>query len=217
MRRGTIVTLTALALALTAAAALAEDATNRGLGPQSTAPQMQSPGAPDAGPGMGGPGMHRPGRMGMQGMQGMGPGGAAWRRGAGAWRAQRMHAGMGPRIAQALGLSDEQKHRIADIRDAMMKKNAQTRADLVSARIDLRRLMRADTPDRQALDSQIDRIAELRAAMLKTRLAGHLQMRDVLTPEQQKKLRDLHPGMPGAGRRMGLEDEEDGPEGDAGI
>jgi Spy/CpxP family protein refolding chaperone len=71
------------------------------------------------------------------------------------------------------------------------RKAIQARADIQLARLDLRKLMEADKPDSKAIEAQIDRIAGLRAGLEKSRMATMLEFRASLTPEQQKKLREL--------------------------
>lgn len=70
-------------------------------------------------------------------------------------------------------------------------------SDLRIASLDLRKLMRADRPDPRAIDAQIDRIASLRATLHKAQVASMLDARALLTPAQQKLMRERHLGMMG--------------------
>ena len=88
-----------------------------------------------------------------------------------------------------LDLSDEQRGRLAAIRDHQQRKAIQARADLAIARLDLRALLRADNPQGTAIDAQIDRLARMRAELAKSRVAAMLEGRSVLTPEQRQQLR----------------------------
>ena len=63
----------------------------------------------------------------------------------------------------------------------------QAQADIRIATMDLQQLMRAETPDQAKIDAQIDRVAQLRAQMQKSRTATLLEVRAMLTPEQLKK------------------------------
>lgn len=127
-------------------------------------------------------------------------GGNPMRRGPGAKRLREWQ--------EQLNLSDEQKSRLADIRDRRARAAIPIQGDLRVAGLDMRKLMRADRPDRQAIDAQIDRIADLRAQLQKSRVAGLLDARAVLTPAQQKLMRE-HQGMGGRGRhgRMDFMDD----------
>ena len=140
--------------------------------------------APEAGRGAGGPGA----------------------RGAG------MHGGpgMGHELGEKLNLSDDQRTKLADIHDRHERAAIPIHGDLRVASLDLRKLMRADKPDLRTIDAQIDRIASLRASLHKARVAGMLEARAVLTPAQQKLMREHHGRMMGRsmheghGRRGGL-------------
>jgi Spy/CpxP family protein refolding chaperone len=123
----------------------------------------------------GGPGMMRGGR-------GMGPGlGGGMQRGA---------------LLEELELTDAQREKLGDLRDAQMRRGIQARADLRIAALDLRKLLIADKPNRVAIDAQIDRIARMQADLHKAQVASMLEARSVLTPEQRQKLRALR-GRPG--------------------
>jgi Spy/CpxP family protein refolding chaperone len=150
-----------------------------------------------AGPGgmRGGMGMHRP-------MRGRGMGG--WGQGMGA----------------GLQLTDEQRDRMREIRDRQMRRGIEARADLALARLDLRKLMQADRPELTAIDAQIDRVARMRSDLAKSRVASMLEVRDVLTPEQFRRMRDMRARGPmgrrggGQGMRQGMRDNDgsdDGP------
>jgi len=143
------------------------------------------------GPGMRG-GMGRGLRMG-RGMglhlgMGMGPG-----RGAGGF-------GMGFGFAR-LDLTDAQREKLADLHERQQRKAVQARADMQLARMDLRKLMRAESPSSTAINAQIDKLSRMRADMQKSHVATFLEARDLLTPEQRKQLREAGPGAPGGMRQ----------------
>jgi Spy/CpxP family protein refolding chaperone len=154
------------------------------------------------GPGMGpGAGRDGPGAAAPHGDMGSGPGDGP---------DDGLGMGQGIAMLHQLDLTPAQREKFADIHERAMKQNIQAGADLQIARLDLAKLMRAETPDGRAIDAQIDKLAGLRAGIQKSRVAALLEARALLTPEQQKKLRELragmHPGMgPGAGgqRMMG--------------
>ena len=101
--------------------------------------------------------------------------------------------GMGERpadLARELKLSGEQREKLADIRERQLRRSIQARADLALARLDLRKLLHAETPSLAAVGAQIDKIARIRAELAKSRVASALEMRNVLTVEQRKLLRE---------------------------
>src|SRR5258705_418696 len=103
---------------------------------------------------------------------------------------------MGPGgMMERLKLTDEQKKKIEDIRYTHQKRGITQRAELESAQLDLGRLMRADTPDARAINAQIDRVSQLRAGLQKEHVAGMLETRGVLTPDQLKEWRSMRGGM----------------------
>ena len=155
-------TMLALALALTAGVTLAA------LGGSARAQSQDPP--PDAG-------QRGPDRA------WMGPGGPGMR-GPGMERGMRR-----ANLLRDLDLSKEQRDKIADLRDKQQRSAIRSQADLQVARLDLRRLMRADKPDRAAINRQIDRVTELRSELEKSRVGMMLDMRSVLTPEQLEKVR----------------------------
>jgi Spy/CpxP family protein refolding chaperone len=100
-------------------------------------------------------------------------------------------------MREKLNLTDDQKSRLADIRERHARRAVPIHGDLRIAALDLRKLMRADRPDQRAIDAQIDRIASLRASLQKSRIAGRLEARAVLTPAQQKIMREHRGGRMG--------------------
>jgi Spy/CpxP family protein refolding chaperone len=136
------------------------------------------------GPDQGMPGCGMKSGMG-KGMEGCGPG---------------MGAGHGPMMLKGLDLTADQQKKVAVIHEKQARLMVQAEADLRIAEMDMQQLMRAETPDKAKIDAQIDRLAQLRAGMQKSRTATLLEVRALLTPEQLKKCQ--------AGP-MGAEEEDD--------
>jgi Spy/CpxP family protein refolding chaperone len=101
-----------------------------------------------------------------------------------------MGAGFGMRL-QALDLTDEQKTKIEAIHERAQRKNIQSRADLQVAQLDLRKLLRAENPDRRAIESQIDRVSALQVGMHKANLGVMFETRALLTEAQKKQLQEM--------------------------
>jgi Spy/CpxP family protein refolding chaperone len=147
-------------------------------------------------------GMHgAPGMAGMRGMGGMrgfghgGPGGGM----------RMMHMQM---MAEHLGLSDAQREKMRDIHERTQRGNIQARADIQIAQMDLHKLLREDHVDRGAVDAQIDKISRLRTEQAHARMAAMLDAREVLTPDQRAKAKEMRMhgpmgmGMGGEGHGM---------------
>jgi Spy/CpxP family protein refolding chaperone len=128
--------------------------------------------------GKGMPGCGMKGEMG-KGMPGCGPMG-------GPGMGPGMGMGPGP-MMQGLDLTADQQKKLADIHERQARQAIQAQADLRIATMDLQKLVHADSPDKGAIDAQIDKLAQLRAQMAKSRMATMLEVRSMLTPEQLKK------------------------------
>jgi Spy/CpxP family protein refolding chaperone len=98
-----------------------------------------------------------------------------------------MGAGHGPMMLKGLDLTPEQQKKVAVIHEKQARLMVQAEADLRIATMDMQQLMRAETPDKVKIDAQIDKLAQLRAGMQKSRTATLLEVRALLTPEQLKK------------------------------
>ena len=135
---------------------------------------MLAANAPGAGPGTG------------MRDRGMGSGGGAG--GMAPWMRGARRGALAARM-RGLDLSKEQRERLADIRDAQQRRAVQMGADLRIAQLDLRKAMRAERPDRAAIDTQVERAAQLRGELMKSRVHAMLEAQGVLTPAQREKLR----------------------------
>jgi periplasmic protein CpxP/Spy len=132
-----------------------------------------------------GPGMGPGGGMGhMGGMGGMG-------RGAG-----MRHGGMARAFAM-LDLTDDQRTKLQAVHEKQQRKNVQAHADLQIARMDLRDLVQAEKPNTTAINTQIDKMAKMQAEQRKSQVATLLEARALLTPDQQKRLREMRFKGPG--------------------
>ena len=167
------------------------------------------------GPGPGGQGMGMGWMQRLHGMHGMHGGGMGRGMGMGAGRGRGMGMGRGMGAAFArLDLTDAQREKLADIHERQMRRNVQARADLQLARMDLHKLMKAESPNTAAINAQIDKLAKLRADMQKTHVATFVEARGLLTPEQRKQLREPGPGGPGRGMMFHRGPQDDGTKSD---
>jgi len=98
-----------------------------------------------------------------------------------------MGGGHGAMMLKGLDLAADQQKKVAVIHEKQARLMVQAQADLRIAEMDMQQLMRADTPDKAKIDAQIDKLAQLRAGMQKSRTATLLEVRALLTPEQLKK------------------------------
>jgi len=163
----------------------------------------QGPGTED---GQGGPGNGPTAQrmMGPHGSEDYWRGPDGWRHGAGhgmrghhrGHRGRRGEFGLAriaanPEMREKLGLTAEQVGKINQQSSEFRKTSIRTRADLEVKRVELGDLMRADNSDRAAIDRKLDEIGAARVAQMKAELHYRLAMREVLTPEQRKKLQKM--------------------------
>jgi Spy/CpxP family protein refolding chaperone len=172
----TKVGLGALALALSCAPMIAQDAP-QGPPPGPGAGQVQrgGPGGP-AGPGA------KRGPMGRE----RGERGGRW--------GHERHFSLArvlsdPEIQQKVGVTADQVAKIRQEESTFRKTEIRQRADVAVQRIDLRDLMAAQTPDRSAIDAKLQQISSAQLALEKARVDFRLNMKQALTPEQREKLR----------------------------
>lgn len=107
-------------------------------------------------------------------------------------------------MAEYLELTDEQTERHREIRLETQKQIIPLQADLKMARLELREMM-SDGAAQSAVDAKIDEIGRIRTEMQKLRVGQHIQFREVLTEEQQQKLKKMpfSHGMRGHGNDRG--------------
>ena len=121
--------------------------------------------------------------------------------GMGYGRGGRHGMGRGAAALAELDLTEQQKDRIEAIHDKQRRSAIEIRKNLELAQLDMRKLVRADTPDRRAIETQVDRMSGLRAQLQKSQLNSMLDVRGVLTPEQLQKLEQRRGEGGGRGHR----------------
>ena len=108
-----------------------------------------------------------------------------------------------PRLAQEIGLTDDQKKKMDDIFEQHRLQLVDLNATLEKDEILLHPMLQADQLDEQKVLSQIDAIAQARAELEKANARMLFGIRKVLTPDQWKKLQAMFrehrmgPGMGG--------------------
>jgi len=90
------------------------------------------------------------------------------------------------RMDQLLNLSDEQEAKIKKLRGEMQRMMVQHRSKVQLARMDLRDLMDADTPDRGAIEKKVKEVSDLQVKQRMAMFDHHAEVGKILTPEQKK-------------------------------
>jgi len=110
-------------------------------------------------------------------------------------------------LVQKLQISDDQVQKIEKIAQDYRTREIDLRAAAQKQEVALRPMMESDQPDESQILAQIDKVAQARADLEKSRVQMDLAVRRVLTAEQAQKLRDLRPRFapprPGFGRPDG--------------
>ena len=115
----------------------------------------------------------------------MGRGNVMWfhRGGMGSWWSN-------PRIAEEIGLNDQQKQQLEKISQAGQLKMIDLRADLEKQQVILGPMLQTYHPDESQVLEQVEKVSQARAALEKERVQTMLAARNVLTEEQWNKLKD---------------------------
>lgn len=95
------------------------------------------------------------------------------------------------RVAQQIGLTADQQKKMDDIFQQNRLKLIDLSATLQKQEVIMQPLMEADQPDEGKILAQIDAIAQARAELEKNNARMLLGLRQVLTSDQWKKLKDL--------------------------
>jgi len=96
-----------------------------------------------------------------------------------------------PRIVAALKLTDEQRKAMDGIMQDHRMKLIDLRATLEKAEVAMRPLIEAGTPNRAAIEAQIDKVVQARADLEKANARFLLDIRMQITPEQWKQLQAM--------------------------
>ena len=116
-----------------------------------------------------------------------------------------------PQLRQKLQLSDDQVQKIEKIARDQHLLAIDLRAAVEKQETLLRALMDSDSVDKAQVFAQIDKLSEARVQLEKSFVEMLLTIRNALTPEQARKLRDLpHMGGP-RGRGFGPPEGPQGP------
>lgn len=96
-----------------------------------------------------------------------------------------------------LNLTDAQKKDIEKLNTDFAKQRVEHQAKIKTATIDLRQLMRADAPDRAAIEKKINEISDLQAQNRIKGVDHWFAVNKLLTPDQQKVWKTMLDRTPG--------------------
>lgn len=107
-------------------------------------------------------------------------------------------------LIEEMKLNDDQKKEVQKLHFDVQKQMITQMSKIGTARVDLQQLLKADNPDRAAIEKKITEISQLAAQTGTMMLGQWFAVNKLLNPEQQKtwkKALDLR-GMMGRGMRM---------------
>lgn len=90
--------------------------------------------------------------------------------------------------AERLGLDTKTLSQIRAISEATKEQSSELRTNLEKARMTMRDLLSAETPDKAAVMKQAEIMGAIKTDLRKQRLATILEIRALLTPEQRQEL-----------------------------
>ncbi|RPI04450.1 MAG: periplasmic heavy metal sensor [Ignavibacteriae bacterium] len=95
-------------------------------------------------------------------------------------------AKMVKKFMEKLNLTDEQKKEVEKIHADAEKQAIAQKAKGETARVDLQQLLKADVPDKSAIEKKINDISDQQAQMKMIRVNSWFAINKLLNPEQQK-------------------------------
>ena len=103
----------------------------------------------------------------------------------------------GPKAMASLNLSSDQRHKIDQIQEQNFRKQQQLRIHLYEDMVHMHKLMASDNPDTNTVGQTYKSIAKARKKLFHARLEMSKSLKSVLTPAQQKTLRESWGSMDG--------------------
>ena len=107
-----------------------------------------------------------------------------------------MDDGIGPEMAiggifkvvDGLNLTPEQESKLQAMRDSSKREMLALRTELKTTVWDIQDEFKKDTVDKAKIDKLTDKMAEIEKKLIKARTAHMFQVKEILTPEQFKKM-----------------------------
>ena len=90
-----------------------------------------------------------------------------------------------------LGLDEKQKAEVDRMMTAHMKDAIKKKADLDIAKLELKGILSKDPMDMRAAESKMKEIEAIKTAIFLSHLNVHQEIKSVLTPEQQTKMKNM--------------------------
>ncbi|MGD0036787.1 MAG: periplasmic heavy metal sensor [Bacteroidota bacterium] len=105
------------------------------------------------------------------------------------------------KFMEKLNLTDEQKKDVEKIHFDAEKQTIAQKAKVETEGIELRQLLKADAPDKSAIEKKISDIADLRVQMHMIKINSWFAINKLLTPDQQKMWKKILENAPNIRRQ----------------
>jgi hypothetical protein len=99
-----------------------------------------------------------------------------------------------PKVVEKPGITPEQQKQLSDSWRETHKKTIKLMAELRIARLELEEALEGSRIDKSAIDKKVDEIARIKGDLLRALVAQRIAAKEILTPEQQKQLREIIAG-----------------------
>jgi len=96
-----------------------------------------------------------------------------------------------PKVKEKLQLTDDQINKIKEVNQDIQKKLIDLRAKEEIAQIELQSLLDASSIDKNAIENKIEEFGKIRTEIHKSEVNRKIAMKEILTPEQQQKIKDF--------------------------
>jgi Spy/CpxP family protein refolding chaperone len=109
-----------------------------------------------------------------------------------------------------LNLTDEQKKDVEKIHFDAEKQTIAQKAKVETARVELQQLLKADAPDKSAIEKKMNDIADLEVQMHMIKINSWFAINKLLTPDQQKTWKKVLEHGPALQRHKMMEQKRNG-------
>ena len=114
------------------------------------------------------------------------------------WGGHMPQGGGRERIAEKLNLTEDEQKQFDKLSSDLEKKQIALRSRIQTARVELRDLIRSDSPDQAKIEAKQSEISKLETDLKLNRTGFWFDVNKILTPEQQKEWKKvLEMPMPG--------------------
>ena len=99
---------------------------------------------------------------------------------------ERMPGHDGMRMMESLKLTEAQKGQMEKLRTELEKKQVTIHGKIAVLRVEMKELVQADNPDRNAIEKKMREVSDLQYQLKVNGLDHQFAVKGILTPEQQK-------------------------------